>query len=141
MKYILIAIIFGASLGYSAEYKLAYDNVTLNPIEWGVQDMDRWFGVSTVTVVAHSEIDPMLRVDKDYIRFNEDTNLLEMKSKSEIISTKNDRRKAIIIDSVKQLKEDLRTYLNMNEDGFDVVAQTTTIKNKLDTLKNEYDGL
>lgn len=134
MKYFFIFIFLASN---SFAYQLVYDS-SGNVKEWGYQDTTK-LKEQGYFVMAVKEDNQLLKLPIAHLKVID--GILVSKPNSEITQIENNKRKESIKIEIISLLKQYTDYMNLNKDGFDVSVETTTFKNKIKTLKQEYQSL
>lgn len=113
-----------------------YDTTTLNVDSWGHIDTDKYLSdYPNLDVVYVKDGDAILKNNRTHIRYDKTTKNIVLKTWFQIDSLKNDERRQKIRNEIRILK---RQEMEALSDGFEVSIETETIKQKVESLKQDY---
>lgn len=138
MKSISFLIVF-LFTGYAYSMPVFYDTTTLNVDSWGYVETEKYLSdYPNLKMIYVKDDDPILKNRIPYLKYNKLKNKICLKTKAQITAIKNEERKQKIRSEIRALKKQEAEALS---DGYDVSVETSAIKQKIDTLKQEYDSI
>lgn len=130
-----VCMVFMASVANAMT--VYYDSETLDVACWGYQDSEAYLKLNpNLKIVYVKDDDEILTNPTSYLKYNKTTKKIALKTAEQINTIKNELKKQQIRTEIRVLK---RREMEALSDGYDVSIETASIRQKVETLKQEYD--